>query len=212
MAGADSYMASVEMWAGSYAPRNWTYCYGQYIPIADNPALYSLLGITYGGDGRTNFAVPDMRGRVAVGEGQGPGLTYRFPGALGGQEVEVLALAQMPSHTHNAVFTPAGGSTLSASVSIPVKTGLGSGTSDPVGKYFGPSGSTNLYYTDNTAGAVMAPVDVDFTGDTSGGVVTIGPTGGNPSAGGATSPFSIMQPFTVLYFIICTDGLYPPRT
>ena len=108
MAGADSYMASVEMWAGSYAPRNWTYCYGQYIPIADNPALYSLLGITYGGDGRTNFAVPDMRGRVAVVEGQGPGLTYRFPGALGGQEVEVLADDYFGEGIHEVTWNASG--------------------------------------------------------------------------------------------------------
>ena len=102
MAGSESYLASVELWAGNYAPHNWAYCYGQYILITDNPALYSLLGTTFGGDGHTNFALPDMRGRVAMGTGLGPGLTNRTAGQMGGEETIVLALAQMPAHTHTS--------------------------------------------------------------------------------------------------------------
>ena len=93
-------MASIIMFGGNFAPRSWALCDGQLLPISSNTALFSLLGTTYGGDGRTTFALPDMRGRVAIHPGTGPGLpTYRL-GQRGGVEHVTLTAANMPAHTH----------------------------------------------------------------------------------------------------------------
>ncbi len=79
-------IAEIRMFGGNFAPRNWSFCDGSILPIASHQALFSILGTTYGGDGRTTFALPDMRGRAAMHEGQGPGLPYRRIGETGGNE------------------------------------------------------------------------------------------------------------------------------
>ena len=205
MAGTESYLASVDLWAGNYAPHNWAFCQGQLLAIQGNAALYALLSNRFGGDGQTNFALPDMRGRTAVGMGNGIGLTERILGQKGGQETIVLTLAQMPAHIHTATFTPAGAANLTGSVALPVKTGLGTGSNNPAGNYFGPSGSTNLYYSDTTPNTFMAPVTVDISGGGIGGVVTVANTGNN-------APVPVLQPYAVLNYIICTSGTFPPRS
>ncbi len=96
----DPFLGEIRMFAGNFAPRDWALCAGQLLPIAQNTALFSILGTTYGGDGRTTFGVPDLRGRVPVGEGQGPGLADVRLGERGGSEDVTLAANQMPSHTH----------------------------------------------------------------------------------------------------------------
>jgi microcystin-dependent protein len=83
---ADPLLGEIIMFAGNFAPRGWAFCNGQLLPISQYTALFSILGTTYGGDGRTTFALPDLRGRVPVGPGQGPGLTNRPLGARGGSE------------------------------------------------------------------------------------------------------------------------------
>ena len=88
------------MFAGNFAPRGWAFCDGQLLPISSNSALFSLLGTIYGGDGRTTFALPDLRGRVAIHEGNGPGLSPYNLGQRGGQETVTLTTSQMPNHTH----------------------------------------------------------------------------------------------------------------
>lgn len=96
----DSYLGEIRMFAGGYAPSNWALCDGSLLSITENAALYSLLGTAWGGDGQNNFALPDFRGRLAVGQGQGPGLTPRTLAQTGGFESAVLDQMQMPSHTH----------------------------------------------------------------------------------------------------------------
>jgi microcystin-dependent protein len=96
----EGYLAQIIMFAGNFAPRNWAYCQGQLLAISANTALFSLLGTTYGGDGRTTFQLPDFRGRTAVGTGQGPGLSNRTLGQNGGSETNIMTTAQMPSHGH----------------------------------------------------------------------------------------------------------------
>jgi microcystin-dependent protein len=94
------FIAEIVMFGGNFAPRTWALCDGQLLSIASNTALFSLLGTTYGGDGRVTFALPDMRGRVSVHAGTGSGLsTYRL-GQRGGSETEQLTTNQMPSHNH----------------------------------------------------------------------------------------------------------------
>jgi microcystin-dependent protein len=96
----EDYIGTISLFAGNYAPLNWAICDGRILTIQQNPALFSILGSTYGGDGKTTFALPDLRGRVPVGVGQSPGLTNRELGKTGGEEAVALTIAQIPSHTH----------------------------------------------------------------------------------------------------------------
>ncbi len=106
---ADPFLGQIVMFGGNFAPRGWALCDGQLLAISQNSALFSILGTTYGGDGRTTFALPDLRGRVPVHAGTGPGLTPYRLGERGGQEAVTLTTAQIPSHTHslNASTDPA---------------------------------------------------------------------------------------------------------
>jgi len=97
---ADPYVAEIRIFAGTFAPRGWAFCNGQLLPIAQNTALFSLIGTTYGGDGRTTTALPNLEGRAPMHAGNGPGLTSRRLGQRGGSEMSNLSAAQMPSHTH----------------------------------------------------------------------------------------------------------------
>ena len=96
----EPFIAQIMLFGGNFAPRGWALCDGQLLPIAQNQALFSLLGTTYGGDGRTTFGLPDLRGRVPMHPGNGPGLTQRRLGAKGGVEEVTLNEAQLPSHDH----------------------------------------------------------------------------------------------------------------
>ncbi len=97
---SEPFIGEIRMFAGNFAPRGWAFCNGQLLPIAQNSALFSILGTTYGGDGRTTFALPDLRGRAPMQWGDGPGLTPRPLGEKGGAENVTLIASQMPSHNH----------------------------------------------------------------------------------------------------------------
>ncbi len=96
----DPILGQIIMFAGNFAPRGWAFCEGQLLPISQNTALYSLLGTTYGGDGKTTFALPDLRGRVPMHPGHGPGLTPRRLGEQGGAETVTLTTNNLPAHNH----------------------------------------------------------------------------------------------------------------
>ena len=106
---SDPFIAQIVMFGGNFAPRGWAFCDGQLLPISQNTALFSILGTTYGGDGRTTFGLPDLRGRFAMHEGNGPGLTPRPLGQKSGTETNTLSVAQLPSHTHTAMGTESRG-------------------------------------------------------------------------------------------------------
>lgn len=97
---ADPFVAEIRIFTGNFAPRGWAFCNGQLLPISQNTALFSLLGTTYGGDGRTNFALPDLQGRVPVHPGQGPGLSLRDLGETGGSAGVTLIESELPAHSH----------------------------------------------------------------------------------------------------------------
>src|SRR6185503_14662217 len=97
---SEPFIGEIIMFAGNFAPRGWAFCEGQLLSIAQNSALFSILGTTYGGDGQTTFALPDLRGRAPMQWGQGPGLTPRFLGESSGAENVTLISTQMPAHTH----------------------------------------------------------------------------------------------------------------
>lgn len=109
--GADPFIAEIDMFAGKFAPRGTAFPQGQLLPIAQNIALFSLIGPTYGGDGRTTFALPDLQGRAVMGVGTGPGLTPRYWGRTTGVEQVTLSEAQVPSHTHEWSWDDASGTT-----------------------------------------------------------------------------------------------------
>jgi microcystin-dependent protein len=97
---SEPFVAEIRIFAGNFAPRGWAFCNGQLLPVAQNTALFSLIGTTYGGDGRTTTALPNLEGRAPMHPGRGPGLTARRLGQRGGVETVTVSEAQMPSHTH----------------------------------------------------------------------------------------------------------------
>ncbi len=97
---SEPFVGEIRMFGFNFAPQGWAQCNGQLLPISQNTALFSLLGTTYGGDGRITFALPDMRSRVPVCQGQGPGLSSYAEGQAGGAQTVTLAAGQMPGHTH----------------------------------------------------------------------------------------------------------------
>jgi len=96
----EPFIGQIIMFAGNFAPRGWAFCDGQLLPISSNTALFSILGTTYGGDGRTTFGLPELRGRVAMHPGNGPGLASRRLGEKSGVENVILNINQIPSHNH----------------------------------------------------------------------------------------------------------------
>ena len=97
---SEPFVGEIRMFAGNFAPRGWAFCDGQLLAVSQNDALFSLLGTIYGGDGRTTFGLPDMRGRIPIHAGSGPGLSPRRLGAKAGAEKVTLTTNQLPSHTH----------------------------------------------------------------------------------------------------------------
>lgn len=108
---SEPFIAEIRIFAGTFAPRGWAFCNGQLLPISQNTALFSLIGTTYGGDGRTTTALPDLEGRAPMHPGRGPGLTDRSLGQQGGVESVTLTESQMPNHSHtlSAANSPFGG-------------------------------------------------------------------------------------------------------
>lgn len=111
---SEPFCGEIQMFAGNFAPRGWAFCDGQLLSVNSNQALFSLLGTVYGGDGRTTFGLPDLRGRLPLHAGSGPGLTPRKLGAKAGIEKVTLTNDKLPSHTHDY-----NGNTAAADVSAP---------------------------------------------------------------------------------------------
>ena len=97
---SDPFLGEIRLFAGTFAPAGWAFCDGGLYPISENDALFQLIGTTYGGNGQTTFALPDLRGRVPLHQGQGPGTSPRTLGEVGGSETVTLLASQMPAHTH----------------------------------------------------------------------------------------------------------------
>lgn len=138
---SEPFIAEIRIFAGNFAPRGWAFCDGQLLPISQNTALFSLIGTTYGGDGRTTTALPNLQGRAPMHPGRGPGLTSRRLGQRGGAETITLAEAQMPNHNHSMMavtpsqFTPAN-------------------SRDPQGRAFAGVTSGQAYQTNSSSGLV----------------------------------------------------------
>jgi microcystin-dependent protein len=199
----EAYIGSLVLFAGNFAPRGWAFCQGQLLPINQHQALFSILGTTYGGDGRTNFALPDLRGRVPVGTGHGQGLTNRTLGQASGTENVILTQNQMPLHTHT-VGNMSIQITNPGFVDVPVNTEGGEGNSTDPTNILSADGAaksfTKSIANDKYSGKSLPVKGLQVSG--TGGTIT--PTGGN-------QPFSIVQPNLGLNYIICLHGIYPQR-
>lgn len=139
----ECFLGEIMAFGGNFAPRNWAMLDGQLLPINQNQSLFSILGTTYGGDGRTSFALPDLRGRVAIGPRQGPSLTNRNLGQKGGTQNQTVSLTEMPPHNH----------TVNASTNMPA--GIMQGT-NPTNRVFGQPPSAEIYSTINPTPAEVA--------------------------------------------------------
>ena len=169
-----------------FAPRGWALCDGQLLPISQNSALFSLLGTTYGGDGRISFALPDLRGRVAIHQGTGPGLTHRVMGRKAGMENVTLNANTMPVHGHSAQAQM-------------MATTSDAETDEPEGKFLAKASRGDIYGDpgDPARLAEMASESVSVTVDDN---------------AGAGQPHENMQPCLVVNFVIALQGLYPSRS
>jgi len=182
---SEPFLGEVVLFAGNFAPRGWAFCEGQLLPISSNTALFSLLGTTYGGDGRTTFGLPDLRGRLAIHEGTGPGLSPKVWGQKLGYETVALNLNQLPSHNHVAT---------ASTTEIAVSTAAGV-ESTGNGNFI--ANHPNAFNTNATVGAVLG--GVSFSTST-----TIGNSGGSQS-------HNNMQPSLAIHYIIALQGIYPSR-
>ena len=127
---ADPFVAEIRIFPFNFAPKGWTWCDGQLMPLSQNTALFSLLGTTYGGDGKSNFALPDLQGRSPMHPGQGPGLSLHDLGETGGSETVTLLESEIPAHAH----------LLKANPNV-------AETPDPGGNSFARGSSINAYQT-----------------------------------------------------------------
>ncbi|WP_447727342.1 phage tail protein [Sphingomonas koreensis] len=180
----------------NFAPRNWATCSGQILSIAQNTALFSLLGTTYGGNGQTTFALPDLRGRTALGEGQLQGGGYYTLGQVSGTETTTLTINNMPAHNHTIVPTTFSAVNVKASEQAPQAGAfLGRGvdtatTPDSIPEIYVPAAAA--------AGQPQLAL---------GGVNAAAATGVN----GSNIAFSTMQPYLVLTQVIALQGIFPSR-
>ncbi|MFD2784118.1 phage tail protein [Hymenobacter rubripertinctus] len=166
----------------NFAPRGWALCNGSLLSIQQNTALFSLLGVTYGGDGRTTFALPNLQSRAALHSGQGPGLSSYPQGTMAGTETVTLLSTQMPAHTHPVAGT------------LPLTTNNVAGGSDtPAGNFLAKA--TSLMYGEEAAAQVMAANSV--TG-------TAGVTGGGTA-------HENRMPYLSMYYVIALQGIFPQR-
>lgn len=196
MMSDQSYIGSISGWAPDFAPRDWAFCQGQLLPINQYAALYSILGTTYGGNGQSNFALPNLQGRVPVGAGQSPGTSMHPLGQEAGQENVTLTQQQMPAHNHIAVAAPNASLPASSAAATTATPAAGSVLASATATYGRDPVDVKIYAP--APGTVSVPLSASAT-------VTVSATGGN-------MPFSILQPFTVINYIICLQGIFPPRS
>jgi microcystin-dependent protein len=180
----DAYTGEIRLVGFGFAPRNWAICAGQIMSISQNTALFSLLGTTYGGNGSTTFALPNLSGRAALHTGTGPGLSNYPLGAVVGTESVALIQSQMPAHIHTI-----------AGDTLPFKTNsAGPATSpSPAGTFLTKS-PVNQYGEEATNLTMLAN----------------SVTGTATTVGGSTAHENMM-PYLSMYYIICVSGYYPPR-
>ena len=180
---ADPFVAEIRIFPFTFAPRGWAFCDGQLLPLSQNTALFSLLGTTYGGNGKSNFALPNMQGSVPMQQGQGPGLSVRDLGEIGGVETVTLLQSETPIHTHTMQVSSQDASTASPTGAYPAKGLWDAGTGGGLAGSFVPQG----------AGAITQANLQEI------------------SVAGGSLPHNNMQPYLTLNFCIALQGVFPSR-
>lgn len=181
----DGYIGVVMLFAGNFNPMNWMFCEGQLLSINAYQALYAVIGTTYGGDGRTNFALPDLRGRAPIGVGSGPGLSTYNIGQKAGFETVTLSQAEMPMHNHLINAVNSNGTVAS-----------------PIGKVLAISN-----------GEVQIDRDsYPFQGKNYGDNPNTTLNANSISSIGNNTAHNNMQPYLAMRYIICVEGMFPSRS
>jgi len=191
-AGAQPFVGEMMLVGFNFCPRGFARADGQLMPVARYSALFSLLGTIYGGDGRTTFALPDLRGRTPIGSGRGSGLSDIPVGSRGGAEQVTLSQAQLPSHSHAAATD------VTADVKARATAQLADRVS-PVGAVLGRAAG-NTFHT--------GPADQDMGASAVQANVTAATTVGNA---GGSQPVSLRSPFLGMTWCIAIEGIYPSR-
>jgi microcystin-dependent protein len=182
---SEPFIGEIVLFAGNFAPRNWAFCQGQILSIAQNTALFSILGTTYGGNGQTTFALPDLRGRVPIGTGQGPGLSPRNLGEMAGSETQTLLITEMPAHNHTVTTTLTG-------------TSATANQGSPGDGILATSSTLSLYVRSNINPPLNRPLAAGGLSSTAG-------------VSGGGQPHNNMQPYLGLNYIIALFGIFPSR-
>ena len=180
---ADPFVAEIRIFPFNFAPKGWAFCDGQLLPLSQNTALFSLLGTTYGGDGKSNFALPNMQGNAPMHPGQGPGLSLHDLGEMAGSETVTLLESEMPSHSHAFMGSNGPGAGTTPAGNLPAKGGWDDGTNAGVVAMYVANVTPNVTMNDNA----------------------IAPAGGD-------QPHNNMMPYLTLNFCIALQGVFPPRT
>lgn len=180
----EPYLGNVTVFAGNFAPRAWMFCQGQLLAIAQYDALFALLGTTYGGDGQTTFALPDLRSRVSIHAGQGPGLSNYVLGEMSGTESVTLLSMNLPVHNHS-LLAP-------LSLQQSASTATSSGVSSPANAY--PASGAMSYFSSSDGTKMGSYSSLSTT----------------PIAG-ANQPVPILQPYLAMNYIIAVEGIFPSR-
>ncbi|TPG54243.1 phage tail protein [Sphingomonas glacialis] len=214
---ADPFMGQIMQVGFNFAPIGWALAQGSLMAISQNAALYTLLGITFGGDGQQTFGLPDTRGRVMLGVGTGPGLQPIAWGEKAGNATVTILPANMPAHTHPATFVGQQGTTTASGTLQAVQVPLAGSTQqteapvtgDRLGTAYDTSGNGStitLYAPASVAGTPVNLGGLSVTGGpfTPQGSVTIGSAGG-------TVPTNVLNPYVAVYTIIATQGIFPTR-
>ncbi|WP_163407490.1 phage tail protein [Flavobacterium ajazii] len=181
----EPFIGEIKILGFNFAPRGYATCQGQIISIAQNTALFALLGTNYGGNGQTTFGLPDLQGRVPIGQGQGGGLPNYTIGETSGATTATLLLSNLPQHIHtlNNVSVKIQASSANADESV------------PEGNF--PATTTTPSFSGNGATQNV------FTGGTT--------VSGTTDATGGNSPFSILNPYLTINYSIATEGIFPSR-
>ena len=204
----EGYIAEIRMFAANFAPRNWAYCQGQILSIAQNTALFSLLGTTFGGNGQTTFGLPDLRSRVAIGTGSGGQVGNYILGQMGGHESVTLLSSNLAPHNHAVTSSgqkiPVSGS-ITASVAV---NNSASTTSNPSGAFLGvEQGGSGTYEASAVTGKTLNSGAVTITSSTLG----LNLSSVQLSAAGNSYPVGNIMPSLGMNYVICLYGIFPSR-
>lgn len=178
----DPYIGAITVFSGTFAPQSWMFCQGQLLSIANYTALFSLIGTTYGGDGQNTFGLPDLRGRKAIGVGQGPALPNYILGQSGGAQQTTLFATNLPAHTHVS----------------PVLTGT-------------PQGSTNTTGVATPNNTMVPAAGQAIYGAAEGLAMGSYSSSTTSAIAGGSTPVPTLVPYMAMNYIITVEGIFPSR-